>query len=134
MLSACGALRVHRGAVVDTQLAATIQPGVDNKESVSKLLGRPTFTGQFTPNEWYYVSRDTTQFAFRNPRVSKQNVLLVRFDAAGNVTATENYGKEWAFAVNPARKKTETLGRKRGFFEELMGGVGSVGGGMPNQN
>ena len=27
-----------------------------------------------------------------------------------------------------------TLGRKRGFFEELMGGVGSVGGGLPTQN
>ncbi|MEO6432886.1 MAG: outer membrane protein assembly factor BamE [Sphingomicrobium sp.] len=134
MLPACGALRTHRGAVIDSQLVTTIQPGIDNKESVAKLLGRPTCTGQFTPNEWYYVSRDTTQFAFRNPRVSKQNVLLVRFDQGGNVTATENFGKEWAFAVDPARRTTPTLGRKRGFFEELMGGVGSVGGGLPTQN
>lgn len=134
ILSGCGSLRVHRGAVVDTQLVGTIQPGIDNKESVQKMLGRPTFTGQFTPNEWYYVSRDTTQFAFRNPRVSKQNVLLVRFDPAGNVAKIENYGKDWAYVVDPATRKTETLGRKRGFFEELMGGVGSVGGGLPTQN
>lgn len=134
MLSGCGALRAHRGAVIDTQLVSTIQPGIDNKESVEKMLGRPTFTGQFTPNEWYYVSRDTTQFAFRNPRVSKQNVVLIRFDQAGNVARIDNYGKEWAFAVDPATRKTPTLGRKRGFFEELMGGVGSVGGGLPTQN
>jgi outer membrane protein assembly factor BamE (lipoprotein component of BamABCDE complex) len=133
MLPACGSLRVHRGAVIDTQLVTTIQPGIDNKESVEKLLGRPTFTGQFTPDEWYYVSRDTTQFAFRNPRISKQNVLLIRFDKDGNVAATENYGKEWAMAIDPADRTTPTLGRKRGFFEELMGGIGSVGGGLPTQ-
>lgn len=133
-LSACAGIRDHRGFVLDQTLADGIQVGVDNKDSVAKTLGRPTFTGQFDPNEWYYVSRDTTQFAFRNPRVSKQNVLLVRFDPAGNVAALENYGKEWAYAVDPAKKKTPTLGRKRGFFEELMGGVGSVGGGLPTQN
>ena len=55
---------------------------------------RPTFTGQFTPNDWYYVSRDTNQFAFRNPRVTKQTVLLVRFDQAGNVASVQETGKE----------------------------------------
>ena len=65
----------HKGVVLDPQLASAIQPGVDNKDSVEKALGRPTFVGQFTPNDWYYVSRDTNQVAFRNPRVRKQTVL-----------------------------------------------------------
>lgn len=126
-LSGCAALRAHKGAVVDPQMATAIQVGVDNKDSVAKTLGRPTFTGQFTPNEWYYVSRDTTQFAFRNPRVSRQNVLLIRFDPAGNVASVENYGKEWIFALDPASARTPTLGRKRGFFEEFFGNIGAVG-------
>ena len=53
---------------------------MDNKDSVEKLLGRPSFTGQFTPNDWYYVSRDISQVAFRNPRVIRQTVMIVRFD------------------------------------------------------
>ena len=67
-LRGCAANRAHKGAVIDPQLASSIQPGVDNKASVDKLLGTPSFTGEFTPNDWYYVSRDTNQLAFRNPR------------------------------------------------------------------
>lgn len=127
LVSGCTAYRAHKGAVVDPQLAIAIQTGIDNKDSVAKTLGRPTFTGQFTPNDWYYVSRDTTQFAFGNPRVSKQTVYLVRFDPAGNVSSVGQLGKEWIFAVNPNGKRTPTLGRKRGFFAELFGNIGTVG-------
>ncbi len=127
LISGCSAVRTHKGAVVDPQLATAIQPGIDNKDSVAKTLGRPSFTGEFTPNDWYYVSRDTTQFAFGNPRVSRQTVYLVRFDPAGNVSSVGHLGKEWIFAVNPNSRRTPTLGRKRGFFEELFGNVGTVG-------
>ena len=127
LLGGCAAARAHKGAVLDTQLAATIQPGVDNKASVTKLLGRPSFTGQFTPNDWYYVSRDTTQFAFQNPRVWKTTVLLVRFDPAGNVSYVNTRGKEMLFALDPSNRRTPTLGRKRGFFEELFSNVGTFG-------
>jgi len=89
LLAGCAGVRAHKGAVVDSQLASAIQPGIDNKASVEKTLGRPSFTGQFTPNDWYYVSRDTNQFAFRNPRVAKQTVYRVRFDQAGNVAAVD---------------------------------------------
>src|SRR3954464_5662126 len=77
LLAGCAGVRAHKGAVVDPQLASAIQPGVDNKASVEKTLGRPSFTGQFTPNDWYYVAQDTHQFAFRNPRVAKEDVYRV---------------------------------------------------------
>jgi outer membrane protein assembly factor BamE (lipoprotein component of BamABCDE complex) len=55
LLSGCAGILAHKGAVLDPQLASSIQPGIDNKASVEKLLGRPSFTGQFTPDDWYYV-------------------------------------------------------------------------------
>jgi len=129
LLAGCASIGVkaHKGAVVDPQLASAIQPGVDNKASVEKTLGRPSFTGQFTPNDWYYVSRDTNQFAFRNPRVKQQTVYRVRFDQAGNVVGVDKSGKEMIAAVEPAHRKTPTLGRKRSFFDELFGNIGTVG-------
>ena len=127
LLAGCAGVRAHKGSVIDPQLASAIQVGVDNKASVEKTLGRPTFTGEFTPNDWYYVSRDTHQFAFRNPRVAKQTVLLVRFDQAGNVASVRRTGKELVAGVDPSSRKTPTLGRKRSFFEELFGNIGSVG-------
>jgi len=125
-LAACAGIRDHKGFVLDQTLADAIQPGVDNKDSVVKTLGRPTFTGQFDPNEWFYVSQDTRQFAFRDPRVMQQTVLRVQFDQAGNVAAVNKTGKELIASVDPSGDKTPTLGRQRSFFDELFGNIGSI--------
>ena len=131
VLAGCAQLHQHKGVMIDPQIAAAIQPGVDNKDSVEKALGRPTFVGQFTPNDWYYVSRDVSQVAFRNARVRKQTVMIVRFDAKGNVTSIQHTGKELVMNVQPTHRITPTLGRKRSFFEELFGNIGTVGTGLP---
>jgi outer membrane protein assembly factor BamE (lipoprotein component of BamABCDE complex) len=131
LLAGCAQMRAHKGMIMDPQLEASVQPGVDNKDSVEKLFGHPTFVGQFTPNDWYYVSRDTTQLAFRNPRVTKQDVMIVRFDPKGNVASVQHTGKALVMNVKPYGKETPTLGRTRSFFEELFGNIGSVGAGMP---
>jgi outer membrane protein assembly factor BamE (lipoprotein component of BamABCDE complex) len=130
LLAGCGGVRAHRGTVLDRDLASAIQPGVDNKESVTKTLGRPTFTGQFSENDWYYVARDTQQLAFRAPRVVDQTVLHVQFDPAGNVAAVNMTGKELVANVDPSNARTPTLGRSRSFFDELFGNIGTVGSGM----
>jgi outer membrane protein assembly factor BamE (lipoprotein component of BamABCDE complex) len=129
LLAGCAGIREHRGYVMDEQLSQAVQVGVDNKASVEKTLGRPTFTGQFSPNDWYYVSRDTAAFAFRNPRVTKQSILHVKFDPAGNVAAVNTTGKELVASINPVNETTPTLGRKRGFFEDLLGNIGAVSSG-----
>jgi outer membrane protein assembly factor BamE (lipoprotein component of BamABCDE complex) len=124
----CAGVNMHKGAVFDSQLVSSIQPGVDNKESVEKLLGRPSFAGQFNDSEWYYVSRDTKQVAFRNPRVQRQTNLVVRFDKAGNVVGVDRTGKNLVASIDPVDRKTPTLGRQRSFFDEIFGNIGSVGG------
>jgi outer membrane protein assembly factor BamE (lipoprotein component of BamABCDE complex) len=134
LLAGCAQMRAHKGVVIDPQLATGIQAGVDNKDSVEKLLGRPSFVGQFTPNDWYYVSRDVNQVAFRNPRVTKQTVMVVRFDQKGNVASVQRTGRELVMNVEPTGRKTPTLGRKRSFFEELFGNIGQVGApGLPGK-
>lgn len=127
LVAGCAGTRDHRGAVLDEELVSAIQVGVDNKESVAKTLGRPTFASQFTANDWYYVSRDTSTVAFRSPRVRAQTVLHVSFDQAGNVAAVRKTGKELIASINPVDARTPTLGRKKSFFEEIFGNIGSVG-------
>ena len=125
-LAACAGSRDHKGFVLDPTLTDAIQVGVDNKESVTRTIGRPTFTGQFDPNEWIYISRSTAQLAFRDPKVTDQTVLRIRFDQAGNVIAVEKTGKELIAKVDPSGDKTPTLGRQRSFFEELFGNIGTI--------
>jgi outer membrane protein assembly factor BamE (lipoprotein component of BamABCDE complex) len=126
-LGGCSKVRGYQGYVVDTTLVSSIQPGVDNRGSVERTLGRPSFTGQFDQADWYYVSRQTRQYAFANPKASDATVLRVRFDAAGNVTAVERAGIDQVASINPDGNKTPTLGRDRSFFEELFGNIGQVG-------
>lgn len=124
----CSRIRDHKGYVADQTLIQAVQPGIDNRESVTRTLGRPSFTGQFDGDRtWYYVSRETRQLAFASPKPVAQMVLAVRFDNAGNVAAVERTGLERVVRVRPDGDKTPTLGRDRGFFSELFGNIGRVG-------
>lgn len=124
MLGGCIGFKEHKGYVLDKELASAIQVGVDNKDSVAKTLGRPTFTGQFDANDWYYVSRDTRNIAFRSQIVRDQDVLRVRFDPAGNVASVNMTDESLIAKINPVDDRTPTLGRQRSFFDEFFGNVG----------
>lgn len=126
-LGGCTRVPGHQGFIADQVLIEGIQPGIDNRASVEKTLGRPSFIGQFTPNEWYYVARNTKQLAFQMPKPTDQTILRVRFDAAGNVASVDKRGVEQIASINPEDDKTPTLGRDRGFFEDLFGNIGQVG-------
>ena len=127
LLSGCARMKGRQGYILDETLVASVQPGVDNRESVMGSLGRPSFVGQFDQRDWYYVSRDTRNLGFNMPTPVAQTVLHVRFDEAGNVVAVNKTGLEKVASIDPLNDKTPTLGRKRGFFEELFGNIGAVG-------
>ncbi len=126
-LGGCTKTQDIQGYLVDETLVAAIQPGIDNKDSVLNTLGRPTFTGTFDQNDWYYVARRSKNFAYSHPKVSKQTVLLVRFDPAGNVASVERKGMEQIVSIDPMRGKTPTLGREKSIWDELFGNIGAVG-------
>ena len=127
LATGCASIRDHRGYLIDTALIDSVQAGVDNKTSVERALGRPTFVSQFGEPSWYYVSQDTRQTAFKRPQTQGQTILRVRFDAAGNVAGVDRAGMEHVARLDPDGHKTETLGRNRGFLEDLFGNIGSVG-------
>jgi outer membrane protein assembly factor BamE (lipoprotein component of BamABCDE complex) len=123
----CSSIRDHRGYLLDTALVDAIQPGIDNRTSVERTLGRPTFASQFGQQDWYYVAMDTKQTPFRRPSTYQQTVLRVRFDQTGNVTAIDKRGMEKVAKLDPDGKRTPTLGRNRSFLEDLFGNIGAVG-------
>jgi outer membrane protein assembly factor BamE (lipoprotein component of BamABCDE complex) len=123
----CNQIRDRQGYLADPVLVAAVQPGVDNRDSVTQTLGRPTFVGQFDQRDWYYVSRETRNLGFNMPRAVQQQVLHIRFDEAGNVAAVNKTGLEQIASISPTSKETPTLGRDKSFFEELFGNIGQVG-------
>lgn len=123
----CASIKDHRGYRFDQALIESIQPGVDNRTSVERALGRPTFVSQYGQPAWYYVSVDTRQRPFARARTVDQTVLRIRFDERGNVASVDKAGAEKVARLDPDGKKTPTLGRDRGFLEDLFGNIGSVG-------
>ena len=123
----CTRIVDHQGAILDDQLVAAVQPGVDNHESVIGTLGRPSFVGQFDQHDWYYVSRNTRQLAFNMPRAASTTILHLHFDNAGNVQSVNRTGMELVSNISPSGDKTPTLGSHRSLFQELFGNIGAVG-------
>jgi outer membrane protein assembly factor BamE (lipoprotein component of BamABCDE complex) len=129
LLATAGCTRIqnNQGYIADEELIASVQPGVDNKQSVQKALGRPTMTSEWDDNEWYYVSRNTKQIAFARPVPASQRILIVRFANDGTVTGVERRGLEKVANISPETDKTPTLGRETGIIEDLFGNIGTVG-------
>jgi len=123
----CASIKEHRGYIVDQVLTSSIQPGIDNKQSVQGTLGHPSFESQFGQPTWYYVSSTTGRRPFVNPRIREHQVLAIQFDPAGNVASVERTGLDKVVYLSPDGDKTPTLGRERGFFEDLFGNIGAVG-------
>ncbi len=128
-LGACTSIRESRGYVIDQTLLNTVQPGIDNQRSVEATLGRPTFASQYGEPTWYYVSSITGRKPFVRPRIETHGVLAVTFDDAGNVATVDRTGVDKVVYLQPEGDKTPTLGRERGFLEDLFGNIGQVGAG-----
>ena len=126
-LGACSSIRENRGYVIDSVLLNSVQPGIDNQRSVEMTLGRPTFTSQFGDPTWYYVSSTTGRKPFVRPRVEAHQVLAVRFGPDGDVLSADRTGIEDVVYLTPDGAETPTLGRERGFLEDLFGNIGTVG-------
>lgn len=127
LTGACVPLRSHQGYIIDADLVNSVQPGVDNRNSVLKTLGKPSFASQFNQGDWYYIARDSRNLAYLNPKAKSQLTLKIAFTDAGVVKDITRTNVDQVASIKPYGKTTPTLGRKRSFFEELFGNIGSVG-------
>ena len=129
LAGACVPLRSHQGYIIDADLVNSVQPGVDNRNSVLQTLGKPSFASQFNQGEWYYLARDSRNLAYRNPKAASQLTLKISFDKKDVVTGITRTDVSQVAQVSPYGKTTPTLGRKRGFFEDIFSNIGAVGAG-----
>lgn len=127
LMAGCSSIPNSRGYLTDEVLVASVQPGLDNRDSVQGTLGRPTMQSQFGDPVWYYISSRTSQVPFTTPRIATHSVIALRFDEAGNLLSTERTGVERVVRLQPDGAETPTLGRERSLLQDLFGNIGSVG-------
>ena len=127
-LAACSLPVNQRGNLPKADALAQVKPGTTDKATVQRLLGTPSAKPAFDENTWYYISRETKEVAFLDPRVLDQQVVAIHFDDKGVVTSVEHKGLQDAQAVSPNPNATPAQGREFTFLEQLIGNFGKFNG------
>ena len=126
VLSACAAkLNDSHGYVPDDALLAEVKIGVDTKETVGRLLGRPGTEGIIDDLGWYYVKSDYETFLWRAPVETDREVVAVSFSESGIVENVERFGLEQGRVVVLSRRVTTSNTRGIGFLRQLFSNLGS---------
>jgi outer membrane protein assembly factor BamE (lipoprotein component of BamABCDE complex) len=114
-----------RGFVPDEDQLAQLEPGRQTRDDVQQLLGSPASQGVFDAEQsWYYIMRKTYQFAFLQPEVLDQKVVVVHFDDAGTLRDVRRYSLEDGMVVDPVTRETPAPGKELTFLEQLLGNLG----------
>lgn len=126
-LTACSPTIANRGNLLDPEKLATVKPGTSTRDDVVTILGSPSHIPAFDDATWYYIGRRTSQYSFLDPKVTDQEIVTIRFDAAGVVTAIDKTGKDTVADITPAPGATPSFGRETTWLQDLFGNVGRAG-------
>jgi len=114
-----------RGYVPDEESLSRLEPGRQSRDDVQQLLGTPASQGVFDAEQsWYYIMRKTYQFAFLEPEVLDQRVVVVHFDDGGTLRDVRRYNLEDGIVVDPVTRETPSPGKELSFLEQLLGNLG----------
>ena len=132
MLASCAPVENNRGYVPDMQAIASIEVGMDTKDTVSKKLGDPSTAATFGNDTWYYISAHVEQNAFFAPRPTERNILAVEFAKDGKVTDIHKYALADGRVVDFVSRETPTRGRELSLIQQIFNAVpGQIGQSAP---
>jgi outer membrane protein assembly factor BamE (lipoprotein component of BamABCDE complex) len=132
VLSACAPVENQRGYVPDMEAVASIQVGMDTKDTVSKKLGDPSTQATFSNDTWYYISAHVEQNAFFAPRATDRNILAVEFAKDGKVSDVHKYTLADGRVVDFVGRETPTRGRELSLIQQIFNAVpGQIGQSAP---
>lgn len=131
ILTACEPTIANRGNILEAEKLTEIKTGTSTREDVATRLGTPTAVSTFDDKVWYYMGRQTEQYSFLSPEVLKQQVVEVRFDDQGIVTAVNNLDLSEAQDITPVTRRTPTYGRDDTLIQQLIGNLSRP---RPNMN
>ncbi len=129
LLAGCSAdfltpeLRAH-GNLPRAELINRIEPGRQTTADVLDLLGTPSSRSSFGPETWYYISRIAQPMLFLTPETLDQQILAIRFDAAGRVSEVKRYDKSDSRDVAFVERETPTRGSELTIMQQVLGNLG----------
>lgn len=126
LLAGCERVIEQHGYAPAPAELAEVRVGQDTRASVRQKIGRPSTTGIFLPDRWYYVASEVENYLFFEPRIASRRVVAVRFDENDVVAAVNEYGLEDGRVVDLETETTPTLGRELTILQQLLGNLGTI--------
>lgn len=127
LASGCAKDVYLRGNAPLAESLAQLAPGEQTRQDVQGILGTPATTSVFGDETWYYISAQTTQYAFYPVHELERSVLALDFDDRGILQNVRELTLEDGREVAIAQRATPTKGREYGVLEQLIGNIGRFG-------
>lgn len=125
ILSACSATYSNHGYVPTEFELENVLVGVDTRETVEEIVGRPNSTGVLADGAWYYIASRIKYYAYRKPEVIEREILAISFDDGGTVQNIERFGLEDGRVVAFSRRVTTSSVQGTTFWRQLIASIGN---------
>lgn len=125
-LAACSPIIRQHGYVPPEEDLNLITVGVDTRETVADLVGRPSSSGVLTDGGYYYVASTQRVFGPMEPRVIDREVVAISFDPSGVVSNVERFGLERGVVVPLSRRVTYSNSTDPGFLRQVFRNIGRI--------
>ena len=126
-LTSCINKKLIHGNLPSADLVSIIKLGKDNKESISKILGEPSFKGTLGDNSFYYLGRVNSQIAFLKPDLEQQIILELNFDKKNKLKKIFVYDEKQTINIAMSPKETQLTGYKQSLLRQILGNFGMPG-------
>lgn len=123
-VAACDPIVDNKGYVKQQDIKEKLVIGQTSKQEVLDNFGSPSSQSSFGPETWYYIHNRKETVGFLKPEMVDQDITAIEFDASGNVSKVDGYGKDQAQEIANVKRETPTEGHTLGFFEQILGNVG----------
>ena len=125
--------RRHGYAPTEAQLQEIIV-GVDTKETVADVVGRPTAAGVLQNSGWYYVESNFRTFGPFEKQETEREVVAISFDETGTVQNIERFGLERGRAIVLSRRVTDSNIQGISILRQLLGNISAFDAGALADN
>lgn len=123
VLSACTPVVATRGNLLEDYQMKEILAGIDGKDDVVRKVGSPTTVAPFDENTWYYMGQRTEKKGILDPKLVKERIVVVTFDADGKVGRVVER-REGHQDIPVVQRTTPVEGNDFTFLQQMVGNIG----------
>ena len=124
-ITACSNIDRKHGYVPPDEELEQIIVGVDTKETVADIAGRPSAAGILADSGWYYVQSKFRAYGIRERTEIDREVVAISFDGDGVVSNIERFGLENGRVIAISRRVTDSNIKGISFLRQLFGNFGN---------